>query len=454
MGSQPQELERYLARYNNLRNALLLITAYFLLLLLPLVVAWLTQPKVPVAFLAVLGRNFALIAFAIIALQFVLASRFPPLSHFYGLDTVLRFHKAMATFALCLLLLHPVLMAAGSGKWRLLYDPTLPWPIWLGKIALLLLCVQVATGLWQRRLLSFEKWRALHNQAGLIFVLVMVHSLELGHDLRHIPLQVLWGLFGLLAAAAYGYHKFYRPAMSRRHAYHIKEVIPETRNVQTLVFEPPAGEKPYFYLPGQFHFLRLYRGDRRYDGEEHHFTISSSPTRPGLLTSTVKASGDFTAALGATQPGAAVYLEGPYGRFSFLLHPARKDLVFLAGGIGITPFMSMLRFLRDTESERKVVLLSANRKERDIIFRKELEEMVKSGHPGLRVVHVLTQPNRRWRGEYGHIDHGMIRRYCGIDIKGLQFYLCGPPGMMRRLDRELKELGADAAQIFSERFWL
>jgi ferredoxin-NADP reductase len=116
--------------------------------------------------------------------------------------------------------------------------------------------------------------------------------------------------------------------------------------------------------------------------------------------------------------------------------------------------MSMLRFLRDTGSERRVVLLYANKTERDIIFRRELEEMVRGGHPRLRVVHVLTRPHRAWKGEYGHIDQGMIRRYCGIDIRGMQFYLCGPQGMMRTLDRELKELGADAGQLYSERFWL
>jgi predicted ferric reductase len=454
MGNQLQELDRYFARYNNLRNGLVLISAYFLLLLLPLLVAWMSQPKTTFHFLTEVGRSFALIAFSIIALQFVLSSRFPHISHFFGLDLVLRFHKAMACFALCLLLLHPVLMAAGEGKWRLLYDPTLPWPIWLGKIALLLLFIQGVTGLWQRRLLVFEKWRILHNQAIIIFILVMIHSLSVGHDLKHLSLRILWGLFGLLAAAAYAYHKFYRPAMSRQNAYHVKEVIEEAYNVRTLVLEPPAGTEPSFHLPGQFHFLKLYRGDPRYDGEEHHFTISSSPTQPGFLTSTIKESGDFTATIGATKPGATVHLEGPYGRFSFLLHPGRKDLVFLAGGIGITPLMSMLRFLRDTESERKVVLLYANRKERDIIFRKELEEMVRGGHPRLRVVHVLTHPHLTWKGEYGYIDQGMIRRYCGIDIKGLQFYVCGPQGMMKMIERELKELGVEASQIFSERFWL
>ncbi|MDA8164347.1 MAG: ferredoxin reductase family protein [Desulfobacteraceae bacterium] len=454
MGNQLLELERTIARANNRRIAIALFGLYLLLLLTPLTTAWATQPRTNLPFLAELGKSFALIGFAILALQFVLSSRHPVISQPFGLDLVLRYHKAMGTLAGCLLLLHPFLIAAGTGKWRLIYGVVLPWPVWLGKIALVLLAVQVVTGLGQRQLLAFEKWRTLHNEAVVIFGLVLVHSLNVGDDLKHLPLQVLWGLLALLAAAAYVYHKVYRPAGSRQFAYHIKDVIPESYNVRTLVLEPPAGAAPYFYLPGQFHFLKLYRGDRRYDGEEHHFTISSSPTQQGLLASTIKESGDFTASLGTAKPGDVVHLEGPYGRFSFLLHEQRDLLVFLAGGIGITPIMSMLRFLRDTGSERRAVLLNANKTEKDIIFRQELEEMVKGGHPRLRVVQVLTRPPRTWKGEYGHIDQGMIRRFCGLDIHGMQFYVCGPPGMMDMLDRELRELGVDPEQVHSERFWL
>jgi predicted ferric reductase len=448
------KIERYRKRYNDPKTAGALIAGYILLLLLPLLIAWAATPRTEEVFLTELGKNFALVGLTIIALQFVLASRLPFIAHFYGLDMVLRFHKAMAVLAVLLLISHPVFIAAGKGNWRLLYGLAMPGPIWLGRIALLLLLAQAVTSIFQRRLLPFEKWRLLHNQAVLILILVLAHSLVVGDDLEHIAMQVLWGIWFVLATAAYVYHMFYRPAGSSRRPYRVKEVIRENHNVSTIVLQPPPGEPPFFHLPGQFHFLRLYRNNRRYDGEEHHFTISSSPTQLDTITSTIKESGDFTATLGATRPGDTVHIEGPYGRFSFLLHSLRKDLVFIAGGIGITPLMSMLRFLRDTRSDRKVVLLNANRREEDIIFREELAAMVNGKHPRLRVIHVLTRPTPAWKGEYGLIDHGMIRRYCGIDIRGMEFYLCCPPGMMTKLERELKTLKATPDQIHSERFWL
>jgi predicted ferric reductase len=449
-----QKIEHYRARYNNARAARALVAGYLLLLVLPMLIAWAAAPRTEEVFLTELGKNFALIGLPIIILQFVLASRLPWITHFFGLDMVLRFHKSMAIVAVLLLISHPFLIAAGKSNWRLVYAITLPWPIWLGRIALLLLLVQGVTSIFQRRLLPFEKWRVLHNQAVLILILVIGHSWIVGGDLEHASLRFLWVFWFMLAAGAYVYHKVYRPVQSRRHAYRVKEISSENYNVRTIVLEPPPGEPPFFYLPGQFHFLKFHRDNRRYDGEEHHFTISSSPTQEGIVTSTIKESGDFTATLGETRPGDIAYIEGPYGRFSCLLQSGRKDLIFLAGGIGITPLMSMLRFLRDTGSDRKVVLLNANRREKDIIFGEELAAMVQHKHPRLRVVHVLTRPSLAWKGEYGPIDQGMIRRFCGIDIRGMEFYLCCPPGMMKMLIRELRALGAKTDQIHSERFWL
>jgi predicted ferric reductase len=448
-----QGIARYQRRYNNQKLATALVGGYLLLLLVPLITVWMARPVTDQPFLTELGKNFALIGLTIMVLQFVLAGRLRWISHFFGLDMVLRFHKAMGVLALLLLLLHPLLVLGGRGEWPLLYRLDVSWPIWLGKIALLLLLVQAATSIFQRRLLTFEKWRRLHNQALIILGLAILHSSVVGGDLRHGAMQALWLFWLVVAVAVYGYHKLYRPRQIRRHPYRVKEINRESHNVRTIVLEPPAGQEPMFFLPGQFHFLKFYRNNSRYDGEEHHFTISSSPTQRNILASTIKESGDFTASLKETKPGDIVHVQGAFGRFSFPLQPLRKDLAFIAGGIGITPVISMLRYMRDTASDHKVVLLYANRTEKDILFAEELALMTESKRPRLRVAHVLTRPTRTWKGEDGLIDQGMIRRYCGIDIRGMEFYLCGPPGMMKMLIRELKELGAMPANIHSERFW-
>ena len=432
----------------------LLILAYTVALVTPLVVAGIVRPKTDHTFLWELGKGFALAAVVILVLQFVLATRLRRICRHYGLDIVLRFHSGMAVFAVGLLVLHPLLFVAGGAGWGLLFSLEAPWYIWLGKIGLLLLLIQVVTSIFRRKMrLNFEKWRLLHNQAVVIVGLALVHSWFAGGDLRYRPMQILWlGLAGV-SVLSYAYHKFYMPWIGKRRAYQVAEVSQEAHNVWTLSFQPPEGRDRFSYLPGQFHFISLYRGDK-YDGEEHPFTISSSPTETGRLTSTIKESGDFTRTIGQTKPGAPVRVQGPFGRFSHVLRPQETDLVFIAGGIGITPLMSMLRYMRDTQAEVDVVMLYGNRTEQDIAFQEELSDITEGQWPRLSVIHVLSEAAEDWRGETGYIDIDKIRRYCGENSRKKAFYVCGPPPMMGMVIKTLRRLAVPAGCIHSEMFSL
>ena len=186
--------------------------------------------------------------------------------------------------------------------------------------------------------------------------------------------------------------------------------------------------------------------------EEHHWTISSSPTTPGVLCSTIKESGDFTASIGKTKPGDTALVDGPFGRFSYMLHPDERELVFIAGGIGITPLMSMLRHLRDTRAERSVTLLYANTSEADIVFHDELADMERGGVIPLKVVHVLSKPSDAWQGERGRLDEDKIKRLSGPELTGRAFYVCAPPELMNLTIRTLRKADVPAARIHFERF--
>ncbi len=123
-----------------------------------------------------------------------------------------------------------------------------------------------------------------------------------------------------------------------------------------------------------------------------------------------------------------------------MLHPEDKDLVFFAGGIGITPFMSMLRHMRDTESDLRVVLLYANRSEADIVFRNELTEMEEAEKPRLRVVHILSNPGSNWTGERGHVDREKIGRFVG-PIDGKSFICVRSASHENQLNRYIEGNG-------------
>ena len=144
-------------------------------------------------------------------------------------------------------------------------------------------------------------------------------------------------------------------------------------------------------------------------------------------------------------------MQGSFGRFSYLLHPEERDLVFLAGGIGITPLMSMLRHMRDMMDTRSVLLLYANRNEDQIVFQKELSEIEAGGRPDLKVMHVLSRPGEAWQGETGHIDREMIVDHCG-ELEGKVFYVCGPPAMRESVVTGLLELGVPDRAVRLEIF--
>lgn len=129
----------------------------------------------------------------------------------------------------------------------------------------------------------------------------------------------------------------------------------------------------------------------------------------------------------------------------------REELVFLAGGIGITPFLGMLRFLRDTRSPKNVSLLYSNSKPEDIAFQEELCEMQAGGAPNLQVSFFLSHPGEDWRGEHGRIDKTALGRLCP-QVAGKGFYICGPPAFISSLADVLCGMDVPEKRIHFESF--
>jgi len=430
-----------------------LILVYAALVSLPLIIAFGVHPETDEGPVAELGKGFALVGVALLALQFVMAARLRWIERPFGLDIILSFHKAMGVFAAILILLHPILLAA-SGGWGLLYNIRQPWFIWLGKIALLLLLILAASAVLRPRLaIAYETWRRRHNLAIVIFGLAFIHSAVVGDDMHNPAMWGLWLGFLGIAVSAYAYHKAIIPWSARRSAFVVHDVKSETHDVWTLELEPPAGATVFDYRPGQFQFLTLFRGDRGCPIEEHPFTIASSPTESNLCLS-IKASGDFTATVRETRVGDRAAVRGPYGRFSYTYDPGNTDLVFIAGGIGVTPFLSMLRHMRDTEAPIDVLLIWGNKSAKDIAFREELGDMAAAERPSVRVVHVLSDPGDDWKGEAGYVDRGIIERLAGEGLAGKTYYVCGPPVMMEKVFANLRSLGVSSGRVLYERFAL
>jgi predicted ferric reductase len=429
------------------------LVVYLALLLTPVIVVTIYCLSPEDLFAYNLGRCFALLAFTIMVLQVALAARLKWIERPFGLNLTFPFHRRMGVFAGILLAIHPLLMAAGGGGFKLLYNGE--WWIWVGKCALLLLLVNVGLSVCRLRLgVPFENWRRCHDFLGpSVLVLGFIHSWNASIDFSILLMKILWVAFLFFALALFIQHRFYTPKRLRQAPYKVKEVSQEAKDVWTVSFTPPAGQPRFDFVPGQFQFV-TFLASQGLPVEEHHFTISSSPTQTGVHTSTIKASGDFTSLIGQVKPGNPVAVQAPFGRFSYLHHPETRDLVFIAGGIGITPLMSNMRHMRDTRADRRVLLLYSNKIEADIVFKEELDRMAGLEKPQVEVVHVLTRPGGAWQGETGRLDREKLQRLCGDRLASAIFFLCCPPPMIQSLAATLEGLGVPIDRISYEYFSL
>ena len=435
--------------------AVALMFAYAVIVLSPLILLAIVRPLTDHGFVYTIGKNLALVGFAIFAMQFVVSARFKWIERPFGLNLLFSFHKTMAIVASLLVLSHPLLLLLGGGELTLVLGPEVSWHIWLGRIALVGLLFHVLLASFRLIIqLNYETWRFIHNVFALVFLpLAFLHSWKAGGDLELPAMRILWGTLLAAATAAYLWHRVARPLTLRRAPYTVTEVRKEADGVWTVAVAPPAGVARFDYLPGQFHFL-TFRRAAHLPVEEHHWTISSSPTEAGVLRSTIKESGDFTATIGETKPGDTALVYGPFGRFSYVLHPEERDLVFVAGGIGITPIIGMLRHMRDTHAERTVTLFYGNTSERDIAFRDEIAEMERAGVASLKVVHILSKPSESWRGERGRLDKDIVAKFCGPLFADRAFYICAPWEVMNQTIPILRHGGVPPGRIHFERFSL
>jgi len=428
------------------------VIIYLLIAILPLALLSFTSHTY-YGFTSELGRAAALVGFMILAMQPLLAGRFKWITRPFGFDIVIRFHRNMAILALVLIVIHPVLIAAGSAGFELLYSFSAPWYILVGKSALLILIIIALLSIsGNPDRLGFERWRLLHDiLAPLVLIMVIVHAWNAGTDFTTGWFKWTSVIAVAVALTAYVYHRLIRPLRLSAKPYRVSAVDELKPGVWDITLEAPGSEAIFDYLPGQFQFITFHRA-KGLPEEEHHWTISSSPLEKERVSSTIKNLGDFTSTMGETRPGDTATVHAPFGRFSYTLHPEEKDLVFIAGGIGITPMISMIRHMRDTGSNIPVLLIYANKDLESAVFREELSRISDGESPDLELIDILSNPKPDWNGETGYLDAEKLERFCGGRFEDRSFYISGPPPMVSAALKALKEKGVPDSRIHTEIF--
>ena len=206
------------------------------------------------------------------------------------------------------------------------------------------------------------------------------------------------------------------------------------------------------YTAGQYAFFDIGGVYDDSEGPIRHFTISSSSTEGFIMITTRIRDTPYKKRLSSLKEGTIVKVRGPQGKF--VLHEDySKPAVFLSGGIGVTPFMSMIKYVTDKQLPIKIVMFDSNRNQENTLFKKEFDEYAKINR-NLKIVYTITDeeeqkqgaqdtssPTRQqWTGERGRIDKAMLTKHLTDDkIRNSIFYTCGPPGMIKAMQKLLEE---------------
>jgi ferredoxin-NADP reductase len=214
-------------------------------------------------------------------------------------------------------------------------------------------------------------------------------------------------------------------------------------------FEKPEG---FVFKAGQFLDMTLIDpSETDAEGNQRAFSIASAPDEPTLLVVTRMRDTAFKRVLATMPTGTNVDVEGPFG--NLVLHDDQeRAAVFLAGGIGITPFRSILLQATKERAKHRLFCFYANRRPQDAPFLEELQVLQRQFF--ITIVPTMTRlsgSDRSWEGETGRIDRFMLERHLRCAASPI-FYIAGPPGMVKGTQKMLREAGVANGDIRSEEF--
>jgi predicted ferric reductase len=395
-----------------------------------------------------LGRASGILGLSLLLLAALISVRIPGFDGWFGgLTRLWKIHHILGAASFLLLMAHPLLLAFAAAHVSVqaaaavLFPEPSAWSLWTGWLALAAMTVFLAPTFWFFGQPEYQRWKSLHALSGLALVLGVTHALPLSRSLPGAWGHAIWLSYGSLALFAFVYRLLVAPRVARRR-YAIAGAETAGRGITELTLKPQ--ERPIEYAAGQFIYLTpLDPALAAGRNEEHPFTLSSAPREP-VLRIAVKEVGDATRALQQVKAGTQVLVEGPYGEFFFRKNNAMGEL-WIAGGIGLAPFLSRARALIANEPV-DIDLIYCVQDETRAHFLSELKTIA-ANVKGFRVwTHYFYRE--------GPLTARFIRA-CSPDFSTREVYLCGPGPLIAVARGELRRHHVPGSRIHSEEFtWL
>ena len=376
------------------------------------------------------------IAFLLMTCSVVLATRLEVFEEMFGgLDRMYQVHRVAGTFVAIVALVHfigvPGELPQGADPEK---NPLIPSvPLGMASMAFLVIGVFVALN----RKISYSSWRMPHKVMALVYILVVGHFMN-APPIFFEPISasgILLILAALIGTASLIYTVF---GMNKRTAvpFTIEAVNPLERATEIVL--KPVKDTLHF-KPGQFAFVEI---QGKGWSEPHPFTISSAPGEDRLRF-TMKVLGDWTRKVREElQPGGEVLVRGPYGRFDALKVRGKKQ-IWIAGGIGLTPFLSKIRAMEKGD-DRQIHFVYASRNKEEAIFLDELKARA------VELGNIILYPLFSDKGEFARVD--VVKEKLPKPLGLYEYFICGPKPMVDSLMKDLKQEGVQRARIHTEAF--
>jgi predicted ferric reductase len=404
--------------------------------------------------MTLVGRGTGIIGAQLFAFSLVLSVRHRFIEYFFGgLDKLYIIHHRVGVFAFVFLAVHPFALAAymldGSVEDLMMYlmpfGEASTYAKNFGIYALLAVFVLLFLTFYGM-IFSYKTLKNAHRFMGAAFFLGFLHifyTADSAATLRNDPVL----LYSCLGMATLGILAFvYRTLLGSFLVPHFKYTVSAVETIGQGLFEitlSPVGKKFMKHLPGQFAML-TFKNSKIVPDEEHPFTLSSAPRENGDVRFSIKALGDWTSLLGGLIIGTKATLEGSFGEFYYGY--GTKAQIWVAGGIGVTPFVAFTEDLLKQDSiDYTIDFYYSVRSEKDGAYKDLFDQLAKK-HPSF---HFHFMPS----DVAGYVTgDGIVKELS--DAKTRDIFVCGPPPMMAALTGSLVASGVSSHHIHSEKFSL
>lgn len=389
-----------------------------------------------------LGQIAGLTGMTLFALNLILAGRFKFLDNFfYGLNRTYNSHRVVGTISFSLLLFHPLFLVfqyvrvSLRGAALFLLPFTGDIAVTYGILALWSMIILLVLTYYIN--LKYHNWKITHKFMVAVFILAILHAWLIQSDISHDPfLRIyIFSLAGLGLISGF-YRAFLSKYLNRSYLYEVKDYKWVIENVLDLKMAPQG--RAMSFKAGQFIFARFIKS--KVSSESHPFSLSSAPDEQSLKL-TIKSLGDYTSSLKDLAKGDVAALDGPFGRF---IHEGThaKDQIWLAGGIGITPFLSMARELKK-ENDHKIDLYYCTKDQAEAVFLDELMDISRKNN-NLKIIIWYSSTQGRINGQ--------LVKETSQGLANKEIFLCGPVPFMNSLAKQFSALGVKRSKIHFERF--